>query len=353
MMLFLLGMTGMVLVLRDVFHSVVPRGMSTTLCIGPFLARRLFWPPFLFIASKIASPVRKAEILSLFAPFFLLILLIIWICLLTASLALISFPLASKYSPTLDSPLAAFYVSGASVLTIGVSEFVAKTNDVRFLLLGSALTGMIMTASLVSFMFALIASIQDREVLVSLTSSVGGSPPSGIAILETYSQMHGRKFLPALFDEWHHWCANVLETHKAYPILPYFRSNDPFTSWLTALGAALDSTALILSMEPDINCFSARMTYLMGSKLVNEFVHIFHLNLAPQKEISDDEFHSLYLRLQAAGFSSKSEEVARLNFRMLRQEYLGAHRALCEHLAMPVTPLSTENVPKLPLIANA
>ncbi len=343
----------MVLVLRDVFQSVVPRGMSTTLCLAPFLVHKVFWPPFFFIASKVKSPARKAEIFSLFAPFFLLTLLVIWICLLALSFALISFPLASKFGPALDSPLTAFYVSAASVLTVGASEFVAKTHDVRFLLLGGAFTGMIMTASVVSIVFALIGSIQDREVLVSLTSNVGGSPPSGIAILETYSRMHGRNCLPAFFDEWHHWCANVLETHKTYPILPYFRSNDPFTSWLTAVGAVLDSTALMLSMNPDMECFSARLTYLSGCRLLNEFAGIFSLKLVPQDELSDDEFHNLHLRMQVAGFSSNSEDVARSNFRILRQEYLAAHRALCEYLAVPVTPCSTEHAPQFPVIARA
>ncbi len=352
MLLFMLGMTLMVLVLRDVFYSVIPRGMSTKFCIAPFLVHKIFWPPFIFIASKVASPAWKAEILSLFAPFFLLMLLIIWICLLATAFALISFPLALDYAPPLDSPLTAFYVSGASVLTLGASEFAAKTYEGKFLMLGSAFTGMIMTASLVSLMFTLIGSIQDREVLVWLTSNVGGSPPSGIAILESYSGIHGQKALPDFLDEWHHWCAIVLETHKTYPILPFFRSNDPFTSWLTALGAVLDSTSLLLSVDPDTDCFSARMTYQLGCTLVNELVRLYALNLDPQEEISDDAFHNLHLRLQSAGFSSNGEEVARSNFKALREEYLAAHRALCEYMAVPVTPSSTRNAFQFPQIAK-
>ena len=351
-MLFLLGATLMFLVLRDVFNSVVPRGMSTRFCLAPFLLHKIFWPPFLYLASKISSPVWKAEVLSLFAPFVVLILLIIWICLLATAFGFIALALGLHFSPPVNSLLNAIYVSAASVLTIGTSEFLPKAEDVKFLLLGGALIGMLLTASVVSLMFALIGAIQPREALVSVLSTLGGSPPSGIAILETYSRMHGREVLPAFFDEWHHWCADVLETHKAYPILPYFRSNDPFTSWLTALGAVLDSIVLLLSSDPGKDCFSARMTYLIGCKLVNEFAAIYNLTLSEAEEISDEEFHQLYLRLQAAGYSSNSEEATKANFRLLRLEYLSAHSALCEYIAVAATPSNKENPARLPTLMS-
>ena len=41
-MLVLLGVILLFFVLRDVFLCVVPRGMNTTLCIAPFLVRRVF-----------------------------------------------------------------------------------------------------------------------------------------------------------------------------------------------------------------------------------------------------------------------------------------------------------------------
>lgn len=346
-MLFLLGVVLILLVLRDVFHSVVPRGMSTRFCIAPLLVHRIFCPPFFFIASRISSPVLKAEVLSLFAPCAMLLLLIVWILLLAAAFGFIALALSSHYSPPVNSLLSAFYVSATYVLTIGgTSEFLPKMDDVKFLMLGGALVGMLLTASVVSLMFALIAAIQPREALVSVISNLGGSPPSGIAILETHFRMHGSGSLSAFFDECHHWCADVLETHKAYPILPYFRSNDPLTSWLTALGAILDSTALLLSAAPDSAYFSARMTYLMGCKLVNEFAAIYNLASSKQKEISDEEFHQLYLRLQSAGYASNSEEATTANFRLLRCKYLAAHKALCEYLAVPATP-TTDDSPSL------
>ncbi len=353
-MLFLLGIILMIFVLRDVFHSVVPRGMSMRFCFTPFLVRRVFWPPFFFIASRISSPTLKAEVLSLFAPSVLLLLLIVWICLLAAAFGLISLALASHYSPPVNSLASAFYVSGTSILTIGsTADFVPRMDDVKFLVLGGALVGMVLIASVISLIFGLIAAIQPREALVSLISNLGGSPPSGIAILETHFRLHGSGSLPAFFDECHHWCADVLETHKAYPILPYFRSNDPFTSWLTALGAILDTTALLLSVAPDSDYFSARTTYLMGCKLVQDFCAIYNLGSSEQKKISDEDFHQLYLRLQSAGYSANSEEAAKANFRLLQLKYLSAHSALCDYLAVPEPSLTNENLAQLPALMCA
>ncbi len=100
----------------------------------------------------------------------------------------------------------------------------------KFLMLAGTLIGMLLIASVLSLMFGLISAIQPRETLVSIVSSVGGTPPSGIAILETYSQMQGRDCLQSFFDECHRWCADVLETSCSAPVLwmdyspPYFCS---------------------------------------------------------------------------------------------------------------------------------
>jgi hypothetical protein len=353
-MMFLVGLLLMLLVLRDVFHSVVPRGMSTRFCFAPLLVHKILWPPFFSIASRVSSPTLKAEVLSLFAPCALLLLLIAWICLLAGAFGLMSLSLSSHYSPPVNSFLSAFYVSATSFLTLGIApDFVPRLNDVKFLMLGGALAGMLLTASAVSLMIGLIAAIQPREALVSVTSNLGGSPPSGIAILETYSRMRGRESLPEFFKECHFWCADVLETHKAYPILPYFRSNDPLTSWLTALGAILDSIALLLSVDPDGHHFSARVTYLFGCKLVNEFAAIYNIASSKQTEINDEDFHQVYLRLQSAGYSANSEEAARANFRLLQLRYLSALSALCDYLAVPGTALTNENLAQLPTLTYA
>jgi hypothetical protein len=339
---FVSGVILLIVVLVDVFQSVIPRGTSSRYRLAPFLVRKVFWPPFQLLASMAESPRWKAEVLGVFAPFVLLMLLTTWISLLISAFGLIAYALAPDYVPPLDSPLTAIYVSGASVLTLGASEFTTKATEGRFLMLLSAFFGMLITASVVSLMFALIGAIQRREVLVSVTTNIAGSPPSGVALLETISLMHGTNTMCSFYDEWHHWCADVHETHKAYPILPYFRGNDPLTSWLTTMGAVLDSTALLLCLNPDLQYFPAKMTYLFGCRMVQEYANLMGVVPETQREISGEEFHAVYMRLKAAHYCSNDEATAKANFNRLRGEYLGFHRALCKYIAVPMTPFSTE-----------
>lgn len=353
-MLFILGTLLLLVVLRDVFQSMIPRAMSTRLCLAPFLVHRFIWPSFSFVGSTISMPGLKADVLSLFAPVTLLGVLIIWICLFAAALALISLAFGSHFSPPVNSLSDAFYVSVTALLTIGVAPDIAPKSDAaKLLILGGDLLGMLLIASVLSLMFGLIAAIQTRETHVAVISSLGGSPPSGTAILETFCQLRGEQSLQTFFDECHHWCADVLETHTAYPILPYFRSNDPRSSWLTALGAVLDASSLMLSVNPDKSCFSAKMTYLLGCKLVCDIAAIFGIAVSEHPEVDSGEFHELYTRLQVAGYCLNSEEDAKRNLDLLRLEYSATHRALCDYLLVARTPFTGETLSLLPNLSTS
>jgi hypothetical protein len=338
-MLIFLGIVLILFVLRDVFYSAIPRRMSTRYCIAPFLLDRILWRPFGVIASAISKPELRDEVLGLFAPFALLVLLIVWICFLTAGFALISLGLSSHYSPPMNSLFESLYVSAQSVLLIGASPYYAlKTHAAKFVMISAGLIGMLLTASVLSIMFGLNSAIHPREALVCVVSNLAGVPPSGIVLLETFSRMHAKESLDTFFDKCHYWCAEVLESHIAFPILPFFRSNDTCTSWLTSLGAVLEAIALLLSVDPGRHCFSARTTFHLGTKLVRDFAATFSVDALNQQEIGDDEFHQLYVRLQSAGYSSTCEEESKANFRQLRLEYFPTYSALCEYLAVPSSP---------------
>ncbi len=354
-MIFLLsGMILLLLVLRDVFQTViVPRGTVTSFHIATPLVRSVIWPPFRYVTSKVESPIWKAELLGWFGPFVVMLLLTVWMSLLILAFSLISYSVATEYSPALDSFPSAIYVAGSSVLTLGLSDFSSTSIKVRILILASAFIGMVLTASVVSLLFTLIASLQRREVLASLTSNVAGTPPAGIAILETYESPSGRKSLDGFYDDWHCWCADISETHKAYPILVYFRSTDPYSSWLTALGAVLDSTALLLSVNPQTDCVQATLAYRFGCRVVDDLIEHWNLRFEHAADSSGDEFSGLYKRLNSTAYCSVDETTAEANFNQLRQEYAGKHQALCKYLLLPPAPLFDEYKLRRPLAEQA
>lgn len=337
-MLILAGITLLVLVSRDILHSAIPRGMSTGLCLAPFLVHRVLWPPFSFLVRHISSSSVKAEVLSLFAPMALLVLLTCWILLFVLGFGLITLGLGSNYVPAVRSLLDACYISAGSILTIGpVSDFAPKTGAVKTLMLAATLGGMVLISSIISLMFGLLSALQPREAFVSIISSAGGSPPSGIVLLEQYRGSADHD-LRSLFEECHHWCADVLETHRSFPILPFFRSNDPLTSWLNVIGAVLDAIALLMSVAPEKEFISARMTYKLGCTLLREFLAIYKIRQDTPNPIGDDHFHQLYSRLEAMGYCTNEEDAARARYNFLRLDYAGAHEALSGYLISPVPP---------------
>jgi hypothetical protein len=344
MIYLILGSLVLILTFREVFHAVlVPRGELHTAQMAHPLVRIFLWPPYRYMACKFTSPTWQAEIFGLFAPLVIVFMLSFWVVLLIVGFGLILLAYPDQTAPPIGSLSTALYIAGSSVLTIGCSDYVGKTTGVRYLMLASAFGGLIITASVISLLFSLIGSVQRREGLVSVMSDIAGSPPSGIAILETYAQHKAHKALDDLYHNWHLWCADVSLSHQAYPILPYFRSTDAFTSWLTALGAALDSAALFLSTNPKENCLSAKLMLHSAVSLMNEFTTVWKLDPSKDSSVSDEELEKIYLRLQKAGYLTSNDQDAERTFLQLRQQYNFAHRALCDYLAVPQTPFSTEH----------
>lgn len=339
MLLVLAGLL-LILVIRDIFHTVIPRSMDMRFCLAPLLVRRLLWSPFRFLASMIPSSAVRVELLSLFAPLAMFTLLILWIGLIICAFTLMSVAMGADYSPHINSVVQAVYVAASATFTVGAtSDFLPRTFAVKFLMLAGALVGMLLTGSVISLMFGLIGALQPRETGVSIIENVGGSPPSGIRLLETYSADKSGQRLDAFFNYCHHWCAEIRESHIAYPILPFFRSNTAVTSWITALGAVLDATALLMSINSDENTISARLTNALGVKMLKEFEDVYELSPINSQVVEDCDFHQLYRRLHAQGYCRVSEREAKENFHALRAEYLPTHKALCKFFAVPETPL--------------
>jgi hypothetical protein len=217
------------------------------------------------------------------------------------------------------------------------------------LTIAAAFTGMIVTAVVISLLFTLLSSIQRREILVTIASELAGSPPTGIGILETHASLQGRQALSNFFLDWHLWCADVRGSHIAYPMLLYFRSTDPYTSWLTALGAALDSATLLLSTDFDGDMFSAQLLYNSSLILLKELAAEWRFADLPADELTYEEFHHLFLRLQQAGYCDAAEEQkVKDTFMRLHAKYVGTLRALCVYFSVPYTGLLSAH--KFPLI---
>ncbi len=85
----------LLIVLRDVFQTaLVPRG-KVAFRAAPFMVRDVLWPLMRSIVSRFKSVVWQAELFGLFAPLFVIFLLVMWMTFLMLAYGLITYSLAS------------------------------------------------------------------------------------------------------------------------------------------------------------------------------------------------------------------------------------------------------------------
>lgn len=333
-LLLLAGLALVGVTLYDVFLGVVvPRWTSGLLRMTPLLSA-LLWPRWKKLAWRL-SDKRQGDFLAAFAPFMLFLLLAIWGQALVWGFAMILFALREGIKD-LHTFFDAIYFAGVAFLTIGFGDVVAIGLAARFFALLAGATGLVLTALVISLTFTLYGSFSRREILILTLDSRAGSPPSGVALLETHAQFELLEDLPALFDKWELWGAELLESHLAYPLLPFFRSSHDGASWVGSLGAVLDAGTLLMTTvcsggpcgQRPIG--SAHLMYHMGCYILEDLsTNIFRRHSTPElgpdgepdPGITRLEFRQARRRLEKAGFDLREEDESWRSFAQHRSVY--------------------------------
>ncbi len=229
--IFLAGLVLLGIVLWDIFQSiVVPRPTPGRLRLGRYLIPPT-WRLWRAIGTRGRSPEATDWFLGLYAPGAAIILFVVWLAFIVLADGLMLWALRTEVTPQLGTFFDALYFAGTSVLTLGFGEIIASGGVSRVVVLVAAATGLGVVALVITFIFSLFANYQRREVLVVTLSARAKSPPSAVTLLETHARLEMIGDLPALFREWEHWAAEVLDSHVAYPLLGYFRSSHDSISW--------------------------------------------------------------------------------------------------------------------------
>jgi hypothetical protein len=157
---------------------------------------------------------------------------------------------------------AAWRESASSVFTLGFAASPASGPSIIDVV--AAASGLILVALQIAYLPALYASYNRRETEVTLLGPVAGVPAWGPEILARLHAVGSLQELPALYQSWQRWSADVVESHTNYPALLRFRSPDPYSSWLVAQLAVLDAAALQLAACPTTAPPAARLCLQMG-----------------------------------------------------------------------------------------
>jgi hypothetical protein len=292
-----------------------------------------------------ASNDRKLEdFLGTYAPFNLVLVLIVWVASLIAGWGLFFYGIRAQLHPAGVGFTGSIYYAGASLLTIGYGDIVALTPLARLMSLLAAASGLGTVAIVTSYLFALFGAFQQRERFVLTLASRAGLPPSGIGLLLVHADAGLRDDLPQVLRDGQDWTAHVMETHLAYPTLMYFRSSHDYQSWVGTLGALLDASALILSTLDNAGGKTplhgqALIMYGIGRHLTRDFGSYFNLEEGAQPIVGPGverlEFDAAYAGLQEAGYTVVAAERAWAEFSRLRSAYALHLNELARWLAIP------------------
>lgn len=326
----LLGLLLVAAVLWDVFQTVVvPRPSPGRFRIARNLTR-LSWGATRAIALRLRDPRRRDGLTGAYAPFLVLLLLVVWVVTLLIGFGLLFYAMRDEIVPTPATLSEAIYAAGTALFTIGFGDFVPSGTGSRILSLVAAATGLGIVALVITYLFSLYGAFQRREVHVVMLDARAGAPPSGVGILETYARLGIADELPDLFGRWEVWAAEVLDSHVAYPILTYFRSSHDNESWVSSLGAVLDAATLVLTAVDDIPRGRAELMSAMGEHLVEDIGNLHGFRNEPGAGISRGEFDEARSRLAVAGYALADADRAWRSFVGRQSHYAARLNLLAE-----------------------
>ena len=270
-------------VLLDAFQTIIlPRRAS-----GRFRLTRLFfiatWKPWVFVTNRFHDPRKRESSFSYYGPMSLIFLLVMWASVMVVGFALIFHALGSPFNDASQSPgfLSDLYVSGTTIFTLGLGDVLPRTGAARVLVILESGTGLGFLAVVMGYFPVLYSAFSRREVSISLLDARAGSPPTAAELLRRHSYEGGQSALSLLLVEWERWSAELLESHISYPLLCYFRSQHNNQSWISALTAVLDTSALLIAGVQGHEARQAQLTFAMARHALVDLAQIFSLAPVP------------------------------------------------------------------------
>ncbi|MGH9027422.1 MAG: potassium channel family protein [Acidimicrobiia bacterium] len=285
---------------------------------------RIAWRTWRGVGKRIDDPDRRQTVLGTFGPISLLGLLVTWVAVLIIGWGLIWWGLRDHVDG-IGGFIDAVYYSGVTFLTLGYGDIVPTGPLAQILAVAEAFLGLGIVALVIGFLPVLYGAFSRREVQLLTLDDLTDATTS-VGLLELYFRQGELEKVYDMFVTWDHWCADVFDSHTAYPMLMLFRSRQPGQSWLTALGVVTDAAALTVAIVPGAGAREPALLYrravrtLESLSVVGEGVHGHHPHLAAG---SDDEsaFRRQYDRLVAVGFPARPYADAWEEMRRLRTGY--------------------------------
>jgi Ion channel len=328
------------IILQDALETIVlPRRVSRRIRLA-----RIFyistWQLWSFIAKKIRSNERSEYYLSFYGPLSLIMLLILWATCLILGFALLQSALGSAVKATekIANFGTDFYLSGTTFFTLGLGDVIPLTGMARAVTVIESGIGFGFLALVIGYLPVIYQSFSRREVGISLLDAHAGSPPSAIEMLRRHSHGQIMDELIEHLHDWENWSADLLESQLSYPVLMYYRSQHDRQSWLAALTAILDVSALLAIGIDNLPRKSAWFTFAIACHAAIDLGQTF--SISPDKSrisrLPHDDFLRIKETLAEMGIQLHDKENAEQSLANLREQYEPYVIAMAKYLLMPL-----------------
>jgi len=326
-------------ILWDAFETLVmPRTPQRRMRVTRMFSRTT-WRLWSRLARRIRSNPRRERFLALYGPLSVFVLLTLWVSALVVGFALLQWSQGERLANLGGSPQFAdhLYMSATTLFALGLGDLAPIGRIGRLLVVAETGSSLLLLSMLFSYIPTVYQSYARRELRVTLLEASAGAPPSATVLLRRVAASGNLSHLDAFFADWEQWCADLLETHLAYPAIGYFRSQHPLQSWVSALTALLDVAALVKVGIEGLPEWRAHLAFAIARRAAVDLAGILG---EPASRLDDRlpprELATLRCELARAGLRLNQSAEADMELNELRSSYEPHVAALATRLMMPL-----------------
>jgi len=319
----LVGALLVVLMLAEFFVAfLLPRRVKR----DPRIARGVYqavWKPWRAAARRM-QPIAADALLGYFGPLALVLELAVWVFGLIAGYACLEWAGGGRFS--LD-------VSAGTFLSASFDHVGAWHRAIGLL---EAATAVGVLFTVIGYLPSVYSAYSLREIAISRLSTRAGAPASAAGLL-----VNGWDEVDATLQQAERWATEMMETHLAYPLLAYYRSQHLGQSWLSALTAIVDTSAVVLAAAEDgaAGTRSAELTFKVGRHALADLAHQLADGAAgPDRELDAKDAAELHGLLESSGLPLVPVGECRERLDRLRREYEPNAVKLASQLALRLPP---------------
>jgi hypothetical protein len=336
----LVGVIGGALVIAMVTEIFVAFLLPRRVKRDPRFVRTIFvygWRQWRRV-SRVLPGQAADTMLGIFGPLGLIMNLILWLSVLILGYACLQYGagshLAGRHAVDFGNDI---YFSAATMVASPPAGLVPATTFAKVVQVINAVSGVVVAATVIGYLPSLYQAFSSRETTVSQLDARAGSPPSAGRLILRSGEQRGWPGVAEYLSGWEVWAAELMETHLAYPVLAYFRSQHINQNWLVAMCTILDTCALTIVCAPRGTVDSARFTYAIARHAVVDLSYTFHKEPIPPAEdrLPPADLRELLRELREAGIEP-AVELSNIEERLgrMRAFYEPYVNAIADHLAL-------------------